>query len=135
MLELFQKLHLQIYASQFVTSLIILLSFALLYLGSVERKWKNYKKLNVSRNSFRSFSRATIWWKNKNLIKIADTSFKEENRITVDNLKGYSNIVCNVLLTYVIESLSSPNCWKLIEHVCNKRNHSNIWRTHFQEWK
>ena len=38
--------------------------------------------------------------KNKNLIKIADTSFKEENRITVDNLKGYSNIVCRFAMYF-----------------------------------
>ena len=35
--ELFQKLHMQIYASQFMTSLIIPLPFALLYLESVGR--------------------------------------------------------------------------------------------------
>ena len=29
------------------------------------------------KNIFHSFSRAIIWWKNKNLIKIADTSFKQ----------------------------------------------------------
>ena len=36
--ELFQKLHLQIYASQFMTSQIIPLPFVLLYLESVERE-------------------------------------------------------------------------------------------------
>ena len=47
--ELFQKLHLQIYASQFMTSQIISLPFVLLYLESVERKEKNYKSLNIAR--------------------------------------------------------------------------------------
>ena len=47
--ELFQKLHLQIYASQFMTSQIIPPPFVLLYLESVERKGKNYKMLNISR--------------------------------------------------------------------------------------
>ena len=47
--ELFQKLHLQIYASQFMTSQIIPLPFLLFYLESVERKGKNYKSLNVLR--------------------------------------------------------------------------------------
>ena len=39
--ELFQKLHLQIYASQFKTSLIFPLPFVLLYLESVEGKSMN----------------------------------------------------------------------------------------------
>ena len=43
-LELFQKLHLQIYASQFMTSQVIPLPFVLLNLEGVERKWKNHKK-------------------------------------------------------------------------------------------
>ena len=38
--ELFQKLHLQIYSSQFMTSYIIPLPFGLLNLESVERKGK-----------------------------------------------------------------------------------------------
>ena len=42
-IELFQKLHLQIYASQFMTSQIIPLPFDLLYLQSVERKGKMTK--------------------------------------------------------------------------------------------
>ena len=48
-LELFQNLHLQIYTSQFMTSQIIPLPFVLLNLERVERKTKNYKKLNISR--------------------------------------------------------------------------------------
>ena len=42
--ELFQKLHLQIYTNQFVTSQIIPLPFALLNLESLERKGKITKK-------------------------------------------------------------------------------------------
>ena len=42
--ELFQKLHQQIYASQFM-----ILSFVLLNLEIVERKGKNYKNLNISK--------------------------------------------------------------------------------------
>ena len=42
--ELFQKLHLQIYASHFMTSCIIPLSFVLLNLESLERKGKITKK-------------------------------------------------------------------------------------------
>ena len=49
MFELFQKLHLLFYANLFMTSNIIPLSFVLLNLESVERKGKNYKKLNTSR--------------------------------------------------------------------------------------
>ena len=47
--ELFEKLHLQIYANQFMTSQIIPLRCALLNLEIVERKGKNYKNLNISR--------------------------------------------------------------------------------------
>ena len=47
--ELFEKLHLQIYANQFMTSQIIPLPCALLNLEIVERKGKNYKNLNISR--------------------------------------------------------------------------------------
>ena len=43
--ELFQILHLLIYASQFMTSQIILLSFVL---ESVKRKGKNYENLQKS---------------------------------------------------------------------------------------
>ena len=47
-------------------------------------KRKNYKHLNISRmkiafymkKNIHSFWRAITWWKNKNLIKVADTSFK-----------------------------------------------------------
>ena len=46
---LFQKLHMQIYASQFMTSQIIPLPFVLLYLESVERTGKNYKSLDITR--------------------------------------------------------------------------------------
>ena len=35
------------------------------------------------KNVFHSFWRPIIWWKNKNLIKIADTSFKIETRAQV----------------------------------------------------
>ena len=41
--ELFKKLHLQIYASQFITSQIFPLLFVLLNPEIVERKGKNYK--------------------------------------------------------------------------------------------
>ena len=47
--ELFQKLHLQIYASQFMASQVIPLPFVALNLESMERKGKNYKSLNISR--------------------------------------------------------------------------------------
>ena len=46
--ELFQKLHLQIYANQCMT-LIIPLSFVLLNLESVEKKRRKYKNFNISR--------------------------------------------------------------------------------------
>ena len=48
--ELFQKLHLQIYASQFLTE-IIPLPFVVLNIESVEKKGKNYKNLNISRSN------------------------------------------------------------------------------------
>ena len=32
-----------------------------------------------NKNIFHSFWRAIIWWKNKNLMKIADTSFKDDH--------------------------------------------------------
>ena len=47
--ELFQKLHLEIIASQFMTLYIIPLLFVLLNLESVEKKRKDYKHLNISR--------------------------------------------------------------------------------------
>ena len=54
-LELFQKLHLQNYASQFMTSKIIPLPFIFLNLENVEREGKNYKNLNILRTE-RAFS-------------------------------------------------------------------------------
>ena len=47
--ELLQKLHLQIYAIQFMTSQIIPLPFVLLNLESMEKKGKTYKTLYISR--------------------------------------------------------------------------------------
>ena len=47
--ELFHKLHLQTYASQFMTSEIIQLLFVLLNVESVERKGKSHKNLNILR--------------------------------------------------------------------------------------
>ena len=46
--ELFWKLNLQIYARQFMTSVIIPLPFVLLNQESVENKAKTYKNLNNS---------------------------------------------------------------------------------------
>ena len=46
--ELLQKLHVLIYAGQFMTQ-IIPLSFVLLNLESAERKGEPYKILNISR--------------------------------------------------------------------------------------
>ena len=37
--------------------------------------------LDEIKSIFHSFWRAIIWWKNKNLMKIADTSFKEEKNV------------------------------------------------------
>ena len=48
--ELFQKLHLQIYASQFMISEITPLSFVLLNLESVERKDKKLQKFEYLEN-------------------------------------------------------------------------------------
>ena len=48
--ELFQKLHLQIYASQFMISEITPLSFVLLNLESVERKGKKLQKFEYLEN-------------------------------------------------------------------------------------
>ena len=44
----FRKLHLLIYVSQFM-AWIFPLPFVPLILESVEKKWKNYNKLNISR--------------------------------------------------------------------------------------
>ena len=48
--ELFQKLHLQIYVSQFMTLQIIPLRFFLLYLEIVERKEKKLQKSEYFQN-------------------------------------------------------------------------------------
>ena len=48
--ELFKKLHLQIYASQFTTSQIIPFLFVLLYLESLERKGKKLQKFEYLQN-------------------------------------------------------------------------------------
>ena len=48
--ELFQKLHLQIYANQFMTSGIIPLPCVLLNLEIVERKEKKQQKLEYLKN-------------------------------------------------------------------------------------
>ena len=67
--ELFQKLHLQIYVSQFMTSQIIPLPLFLLYLGSVEREklqkfeyLENEKSFSdeIKKNTLHSFGRAII---------------------------------------------------------------------------
>ena len=65
----FEKLHLQIYASQFMTSQIIPNPFVFLYLESAERKklqkfedLENEKSfLDETENTFHRFSRAIIW--------------------------------------------------------------------------
>ena len=75
--ELFQKLCLLTYASQSMTPQIIPLPFVLFYLESVEREklqkfeyLKNEKSFSDEiKNTFHSYRRAIIWWKNKNLIK------------------------------------------------------------------
>ena len=67
--ELFQKSHLQIYASQFMTSELILLPFVILNLESVERggitkfEYLGKKKslLDEIKYIFHSFYRVTIW--------------------------------------------------------------------------
>ena len=69
--ELFQKLHLLIYASQFMKSWIIPLSFVLLNLERMERKGKNYKNVNIFESEysfldeiktiFHNFWRVIIW--------------------------------------------------------------------------
>ena len=48
--ELFQKLHLQIYANQFITSQIIPVPFVLLSMKSVERKGKKIQKCEYLEN-------------------------------------------------------------------------------------
>ena len=73
--ELFQKLHLQIYANQCMTSLIIPLPFVLLNLESVERKriktqiseyLENEKSfLDEINHIFHSFWKATAWKESK----------------------------------------------------------------------
>ena len=76
--ELFQKLYLQIYARQFMTSQIIPLPCPFLY-GKCGKEGKNLQKFEYLENEnnffdeikiiFHSFGRAITWWKNKNLIK------------------------------------------------------------------
>ena len=45
---------------------------------------KNEKSfLDEIKSIFRSFWRAIIWWKNKNLVKIADTSFNSDSLIII----------------------------------------------------
>ena len=51
--------------------------------GNCGKEGENYKKnkksfLNEIKNIFHIFYMAIIWWKNKNLIKKADTSFNKE---------------------------------------------------------
>ena len=77
--ELFQKLHLQIYASQFMTSQIISLPFILFLSGKCGKEGKKLQKyeylenensfFDEIKNTFHSFGRAINLWKNKNLIK------------------------------------------------------------------
>ena len=42
------------------------------------KRWISQEPKEI-KSSFHSFWRAIIWWKNKNLIKIADTSFNNIN--------------------------------------------------------
>ena len=85
MFELFQKLNLQIYARQFLTSKLFhfYLSFWIwkVWKGRekitknwISREWKELFRWN--KKHFHRFWRVIIWWKNKNLIKIANTNFK-----------------------------------------------------------
>ena len=73
--ELFQKLYLQIYASQFMTSH----NIGLFLSGKCGKEGKKLQKFEYlenkksffaeMKNTFHRFGRAMIWWKNKNLIK------------------------------------------------------------------
>ena len=74
--KLFQKLHLQIYASQFMRLQVIPLPLVLFCIWKV---WKGREKIrnlenensffDEIKNTFHSFGRAIIWRKNKKLIK------------------------------------------------------------------
>ena len=60
--ELFQKLHLQIYVSQFMTSQIIPLPLFLLYLGSVEReKLQKFEYLENEKSFFEEIKKKTLF--------------------------------------------------------------------------
>ena len=69
---MFQKLHLQTYGSQFMTSQIIPLPLVLLYLESVERKGKKLQRFEYLGNensffdeikdSFHSFGKAVTFY-------------------------------------------------------------------------
>ena len=58
--ELFQKLHLQIYVSQFMTSKIIALSVVILNLESMERKEK-MQKVHYLKNKKSFFDEANFF--------------------------------------------------------------------------
>ena len=102
--ELFQKLHLQIYASQFMTSKIIPIAFVLLNLESAGREkitktWISSERKELFRWNLKkahSFWRALIWWKNKNLIK-----------------KGRTQALCDICLHESGSNCSFP-FWKIL---------------------
>ena len=77
--ELFQKWHLQIYASQFMTSYIMPWPFVLLNLEIVERKEKDLQKFeyleNEKRTFFIVFEGLSFGEKIKLWLKTVDTSF------------------------------------------------------------
>ena len=69
---------------------------------SLRIKWN---PLDEIKGIFYSFWRAIIWWKNKNLMKIADTSFKVtifSDVILVSNYHGCKEKVINLIPHYLI---------------------------------
>ena len=58
--ELYQKLHLKIYSSQFMTSQIIPLPFVLLYLESKERKGKKFEYAENKKSFFDEIEKKII---------------------------------------------------------------------------
>ena len=60
-----------------------------------EISWERKELFVEIKSIFHSFSRAIIWWKNKNLMKIVDTSFKFRKKTSMPNpAKSLDYIKC-----------------------------------------
>ena len=76
--------------------------------------------LNEIESIFESFWRAIIWWKNKNLMKVADTSFKAFNQ---HDAAGKNSKICGYKYFNIAKMINivSGCCDKRFPKICELR--------------